>query len=173
MPSARLTEHLPHAPADMLALVTEIEKYPKFLNFVSGMRVIGGRQCTANGERFEAEMAVSYKMISESVRCIVEINEDAGTVKVSKADKSGPIKTLINDWTFYELSDGSTLVDLTVDVTLKAFPLNMLVKQKFGEASEKIMDAFKRRAAGQYKMIAASGIDVRREARAHGIKGFA
>ncbi len=173
MPSARLTEHLRHSPADMMDLVTSVEKYPEFLNFVAGLRIIGGRQCTATGERFEAEMAVSYKMISETVRCIVEINNDNGTVKVSKADKSGPIKTLLNDWTFYALPDGSTLVDLTVDVTLKAFPLNMLVKQKFGEASDKIMSAFKRRAAGQYKTVGDADLDVRKEAEVLGVKGFA
>ncbi len=173
MPSARLTEHLPHAPSDMMDLVTSVEKYPEFLNFVSGMRIVGGRDFTATGERFEAEMQVRYKMISETVRCLVEINNDAGTVKVAKADRSGPIKTLLNDWTFYAMPDGTTLVDLTVDVTLKAFPLNMLVKQKFGEASDQILSAFKRRAEGQYKKLGDSGLDVRKEAKALGVKGFA
>lgn len=173
MPSARLTEHLPHAPADMMDLVTSVEKYPEFLSFVSGMRIIGGKQCIANGERFEAEMAVRYKMITERVRCIVQTDTENGTVKVSKADKSGPIKALANDWTFYPMPDGTTLVDLTVDVTLKAFPLNMLVKQKFGDASDKILSAFKRRAAGQYRKLGDSGLDVRKEAKALGIKGFA
>ena len=173
MPGAHLTEHLPHTPDDMMDLVTSIEKYPEFLNFVSSMRIIGNKQCTANGEQFEAEMAVSYKMFTERVRCIVQTDNEARTVKVSKADKSGPIKTLTNDWTFHPMPDGTTLVDLTVDVSLKAFPLNMLVKQKFGEVSDKILSAFKRRAAGQYRKLDDSGLDVRKEAKALGIKGFA
>lgn len=172
MPSTRLTEHLPHTPDDMLDLVRSVENYPAFLNFVAGMRIIGARQCTPSGEQFEAEMAVSYKMISESVRCIVKIDDRARTVRVSKADKSGPIKTLLNDWTFYELPDGSTLVDLTVDVSLKAFPLNLLVKQKFGEASEKIMAAFKTRAAQQYAKIGDPALDVAAAVRSLGIKGL-
>jgi len=173
MPNARFTERLPHAPADMLDLVTSVEQYPEFLSFVAGLRVLGQKRCTPTGEIYEAEMAISYKMISENVRCIVEINSDAKTVRVRKADKSGPIKTLLNDWTFYELPDGSTLVDLVVDVTLKSMPLNFLVKQKFGEASEKIMAAFTRRAAQRYSTVGNEVIDVEKEAAALGLKGFA
>ena len=173
MPNARFTERLPHAPEDMLVLVTDVELYPEFLNFVAGLRILGEKRCTPTGETFEAEMAISYKMISESVRCIVEINTEAKTVRVRKADKSGPIKTLLNDWSFYELPDGSTLVDLIVDVTLKSMPLNFLVKQKFGEASEKIMAAFTRRAAQRYGKVGDATVDVKKEAAALGLKGFA
>jgi len=36
-----------------------------------------------------------------------------------------------------------------------------------------ILSAFKRRAAGQYRKLDDSGLDVRKEAKALGIKGFA
>lgn len=146
MPKAALQKHLPHGAKNLIDFVSDVEGYPKFINVISAIRILGPRTKNDNGERFEAEMAVSYKFFSERVRCVVDINYDAQTVIVRKSGDGGAIKTLINDWTFHTLSDGSTLVDFFVDVTLKSAPLNFLAKKKFGEVTEKIMDLFIRRA---------------------------
>ena len=147
----------------MLALVRDVESYPKFLSFVSGLRIIGKPHCTPAGESFEAQMAVRYKMISETVRCRVDIDTDKHQVRVRKANTSGPIKALVNDWSFHELLDGSTLIELKVDVTLKAMPLNFLVQQKFGAASEKILQAFRARADQLYESLGSDTLDIKAE----------
>lgn len=147
MPRAHLQEIMPFSPNDLMAMVTDVEKYPEFLNFVSSMRVLGPRVRNGDVESFDAQMNVSYKMVSESVRCTVTIDYANRKVVVRNSEKGGPIKTLINDWKFAELSDGRTVIDFMVDVTLKSFPLNLLASQKFGAVSDKIMSVFKQRAA--------------------------
>ncbi|MEE9347965.1 MAG: type II toxin-antitoxin system RatA family toxin [Robiginitomaculum sp.] len=153
MPKTVIRKRLAHSPADMMAFVTDIESYPKFINFISAIRIVGPRRATDNGERFNAEMTIRYKMISESFKCVVDIDNVNNRVKVTKADKSGAVKTLLNDWTFHELPDGSTLLDFVIDVTLKSMPLNFIAKQKFPEVSGKIMAVFERRAAQLSKKI--------------------
>ncbi|WP_017930535.1 SRPBCC family protein [Robiginitomaculum antarcticum] len=147
MPKAHLQEIMPYRPDDLLGMVTNVEQYPSFLNFVSSMRVLGPRERIGDIETFEAQMNVAYKMVSESVRCSVTIDYAKRSVIVRNSDKPGPLKTLINDWKFTELSDGRTVIDFMVNVTLKSFPLNLLAAQKFGSVTDKIMDIFKLRAA--------------------------
>lgn len=153
MPKANLQEILPYNADHLLEMVTDVESYPEFINFISGLRITSPRKRDGDIETFEAQMNVSYKMFTESVRCTVTINHAKKTVVVRNSDRPGPIKTLINDWTFTQLSDGSTVIDFFVDVTLKSFPLNMIASQKFGSVSEKMMAVFVRRAGHKLRKV--------------------
>lgn len=147
MPEKRLRKHLPHSAADLMRFVADVERYPEFINIISALRVLGGRKVLGDVEEFEAEMRVTYKFLSERVRCTVIQDNAAQTIIVRKAGQDGALKRLTNDWKFHTLSDGSTYLDFFVDVTLKAAPLNFLAAQKFDVVSEKIMDVFVARAA--------------------------
>ena len=153
MPKTRLQKHLPHSASDLIAFVSDVEGYAKFINVISAIRVIGPRKKTEHDETFEAEMAVSYKFLTERVRCTVQVDHQAQTVIVRKSGHGGAIKTLINDWSFHSLSDGTTLVDFYVDVTLKSAALNFLAKSKFAEITQRIMALFIRRAGQVCKTI--------------------
>ena len=143
MPSKHLTQRVRAAPDQVFDMVADVENYPKFINLISNLRITKKISDTD----FEAEAIVAYKMFRESFHSHIHIDREAGLIRVTKAKKGGAVKTLENKWRFHELSDGSTAVDFYVDVSLKAFPLNMIVKQKMGRASEVIMDAFVNRAA--------------------------
>lgn len=171
MPKAALQEILPYKTDQLLEMVTDVEAYPEFINFISGLRITSPRKRDGDVETFEAQMNVSYKMFTESVRCGVTIDHAKNTVVVRNSDRPGPLKTLINDWTFTELSDGSTVIDFFVDVTLKSFPLNMLAAQKFGSVSEKMMAVFVRRADYKLRKIEPdTKIDLVAEFKALGLK---
>ena len=146
MPKTRLQKHLPYSATDLIAFVSDVEGYAKFINVISAIRVIGPRKSTEHGESFEAEMAVSYKFLTERVRCTVNVDHQSQTVIVRKSGHGGAIKTLINDWAFHSLSDGTTVVDFYVDVTLKSAALNFLAKSKFADITKRIMALFIRRA---------------------------
>jgi len=124
-------------------MVADVENYPVFINLISNLRITKKISDTD----FEAEAIVAYKMFRETFRSLVHIDREKKYIHVSKAEKGGALKTLDNKWYFHELSDGSTAVDFHVEVSLKAFPLNILVSKKMGSASEVIMGAFERRAA--------------------------
>lgn len=142
MPSTRFTKHIRHSADDLLNLVSDVEEYPKFIDLISNLRITKKLSET----RFEAEAVVSYKTIRQQFISLIEVDNVEKSIRVSKAERGGAIKILDNRWAFHALSDGTTLVDFYVDVTLKAFPLNVLIKDKFAKASVDIMNAFEARA---------------------------
>ena len=143
MPSTHMTKRVRAAPDQVFDMVADVENYPKFINLITNLRITKKISETD----FEAEAIVAYKMFRETFHSHIHIDREVGLIRVTKAEKGGAVKTLENKWRFHELSDGSTAVDFYVDVSLKAFPLNMIVREKMGRAAEVIMAAFERRAA--------------------------
>lgn len=169
MPKTRLLRHVPHAPSDLLDFVSNIEGYPVFINLVSDVRRIGKPEIVGSKESFEAEMLVKYKFIRENVRCRVDIDHEAKTIRAQKSGRGGPVKVLDNQWVFHELSNGQTLVDFFVDVSLKAFPLNSLLATKFDDAAEHIMKLFMLKAAQTCPKVKARRIDLEDEKKRLGL----
>ena len=126
-----------------------MERYPEFINLLSDLRV---SKILSNTE-FEAEAIVSYKMIRETFRSHITADPEALKISVKKAEKGGIVKSLVNDWAFYRLKDGSSLVDVVVDVRLKALPLEFLLRDKFEKASVHIVNLFETRAGQNYPVM--------------------
>lgn len=159
MPSTSFTRHICHDAHQLLDMVANVEDYPTFINLISALRITKKISETD----FEAEAIVSYKMIRESFKSLVHVDREAKFIRVTKAEKGGAVKTLENTWRFHPLSDGSTAVEFYVDVSLKAFPLNMLIKDKMGKASDVIMNAFVARAAQVCRPVKSEGMDLAAE----------
>jgi len=159
MPSTQFTRHICHDADELLEMVADVENYPKFIGLISALRIT--KQISETD--FEAEAIVSYKMLRESFRSIVHIDRTNKFIRVRKAEKGGAVQTLENTWRFHPLSDGTTAVEFYVDVSLKAFPLNMLIKEKMAKASDVIMGAFEKRAAQVCKPIESTGLDFNAE----------
>lgn len=166
MPSTHLIRRVCAAPDDVFDMVADVESYPKFINLISALRIT--KQISETD--FEAEAIVAYKMLRENFRSHIHIDRASRLISVGKAEAGGAVKTLKNTWKFYELSDGSTAVDFYVDVSLKAFPLNLLIREKMGRASEVIMAAFERRAAQICAPVGEKGLDLTAEYRALGLE---
>ena len=165
MPTASFTRHICHDADDLLEMVANVEDYPKFINLISALRITKKLSETD----FEAEAVVAYKMIRESFKSLIHIDREKKFIRVSKAEKGGAVKTLENTWTFHPLSDGSTAVEFFVDVSLKAFPLNMLIREKMDKASDVIMNAFVARAAQVCKPVKSDGLDLAAEYKTLGL----
>lgn len=142
MPKAHLIRRIRNAPEGLFDLVSDVENYPEFINLISALRITKKLSET----EFEAEAVVAYKMISETFRSHVIADREALKIEVKKAEKGGAVKSLLNSWNFYSLKDGSTLVDVVVDVRLKAMPLEFLLRDKFEKASIHIVNVFETRA---------------------------
>jgi coenzyme Q-binding protein COQ10 len=156
MPSTSFTRHICHDPDELLEMVANVEDYPVFINLISALRITK----QLNETDFEAEAVVAYKMIRERFKSLIHIDRENRFIRVTKAQKGGAVKTLENSWKFHALEDGSTLVEFYVEVSLKAFPLNMLIRDKMGRASEVIMNAFVARAAQVCKPVKSEDIDL-------------
>lgn len=123
-------------------MVADVENYPEFIDLISALRITKKLSET----EFEAEAIVSYKMLRENFISKVTIDPEANRISVTKAEKGGAVKTLLNTWQFHPIEDGSTVVDVLVDVKLKAMPLEFLLREKFAKASTHIMNLFETRA---------------------------
>ena len=159
MPSASFTRHIRHDADELLEMVANVEDYPTFINLISVLRITK----QVSDTDFEAEAVIAYKMIRESFKSLIHIDRGKKFIRVSKAEKGGAVKTLNNTWKFHSLSDGSTAVEFYVDVALKAFPLNMLIREKMDKASDVIMNAFVDRAAQVCKPVKTDGLDLAAE----------
>ena len=166
MPKVHLQRRMRHSPEDMLALVADVPGYPEFINLVSSVRILKKENFSPTHERITADVGIAYKFISEQFRSHVNVDKDAKTLRVERAGHGGAVKSLRNDWHFIELKDGSTLIDFRLDVRLKAAPLEFLIKQKFGKATNQIMGAFETRAGQICTLVGDADYDFRAEAKA-------
>lgn len=171
MPAASLMQRVRHRPADIMTLVADVENYSRFIPLFSALRVRKRTAITDHHERFEAEAVIAYKFISETFRSVVDVHTDKCEIHVTKADKGGAVKSLDNDWVFYELSDGSTLVDFNVNVRLKAYPLELLARDKFPKVANKIMGLFINYAAQNCELVGGDTIDLEAEMSRLGLSG--
>lgn len=169
MPQAALLQHVPHAPADVLALVAGVERYPDFISLISAARITKRLPSRAGTEKFEADAVIAYKFISETFGSLVSVDHNVRTISVTKSNRGGAVKSLSNNWIFHPLSDGSTLVDFDVDVRLKAFPLEMLAREKFDKVAKKIMSYFIDHARATLPIIGDDTLNIPAEARALGL----
>jgi len=163
MPKTRIRKRVRHAPDEMLQFVTDVEKYPEFINFVSTVHVLKREKISADIERFSADVAAQYKFIRETFRSHVTINRAEKTLEIKRDGHGGAVRTLRNDWKFIELADGSTLIDFSIDVKLKVAVLDFLIRQKFQKATTHMIDVFERRAAQVCKVVGDEGFDLPRK----------
>lgn len=159
MPSTKFIRRIHHDSEELLEMVANVEDYPKFINLISALRITK----QLNETDFEAEAVVSYKMLRENFKSLIHIDRVNKIIRVTKAERGGAVKTLENVWKFHSLSDGTTAVEFYVDVSLKAFPLNMLIREKMSKTSEIVMTAFEERAAKVCAPVQGSDLDLTAE----------
>ncbi len=157
-------------PADLVKLVSNVEAYPEFINLLSAVRVTDRESIGDGVERFEAQAMVSYKFIREQFHSVVTVDHGKNTINVAKADRSGAVKDLKNEWVFHELSDGSSLVDFFVKVSLKAFPLELMLRDKFDRAGEHIMKLFEVKASQTFPVVGDPDLNLKQELERLGLR---
>jgi len=165
MPKAHLIRRIRNDPQELYDLVADVEKYPEFINLLSALRITK----TISETEFEAEAVVAYKMIRETFRSHITADKENLKISVRKAEKGGIVKALLNDWTFYPLKDGSCLVEVVVDVKLRALGLDFLLRDKFAKASTHIVNVFETRARQQLKKTGGPKYDFKAEMKALGL----
>lgn len=141
---------LPYAPAELYALVTEVERYPEFLPWCAGLRVL-----KREGEgRMLAEMLVRYKSFTEKFTSRIVMTppkgKAAGKVEVELVE--GPFHHLVNRWEFHPHEKGTEMV-FFIDFALNSSLLQTLLGGFFGSAFKKMVAAFQARAEATCKRV--------------------
>jgi coenzyme Q-binding protein COQ10 len=147
MPMFNSTRRVKHSPAEMYALVADVEKYPQFLPLCEGLTVRRRTPREGGGEVVLADMTVGYKAIRETFTSRVTL--DPANLKILVEYVDGPFRYLENRWSFRPLDSGSE-VGFFISYEFASRMLGLLMGAMFDKAFHKFAEAFEKRADAIY-----------------------
>ncbi|MDF1734296.1 MAG: type II toxin-antitoxin system RatA family toxin [Minwuia sp.] len=142
MPKHSETRVLPHTPEQMYSLVADIGRYPEFLPWCVGARIV--RQ---SEREVLADLLIGFKVFRERFRSKVDLEPAALTIDVAYVE--GPMRYLENHWHFRPHPDGCE-VDFRVDFEFRSLLLRKAIEPLFHEAVRRMVAAFEKRALTLY-----------------------
>lgn len=140
MPFHSESRILPYTADLMYAVVSDVDKYPEFLPWVTGLRIVR----RISDRVFDAEMRVGFSGINERYTSRVTLDPEARTVDVVQVD-GGPFRQLENHWRFKPKGDICD-VDFSIAFEFRSPLLNMVAGKAFERVMMKMADAFEARA---------------------------
>lgn len=141
MPTHAEKKILRYSPEQMFDLVADVRRYPEFLPWCVGARVL-----SRNDEELIADLTIGFKMFRETFRSRVALDRP-GHIHV--AYENGPFRYLNNHWRFHPAPQGCE-VDFFVDFEFRSRILQMAIGVVFNEAVRLMVRAFERRALVLY-----------------------
>jgi len=132
---------LPYSPEAMFDLVADVERYPEFLPWCTGVRVF-----RRDGNVLFADLMVGFKMVRETFTSKVTL---ARPDRIDVEYLRGPFRHLNNHWLFVP-QDGGCLIDFYIDFEFRSRLLQKLMGTLFNEAVRRMVGAFESRAHALY-----------------------
>jgi ribosome-associated toxin RatA of RatAB toxin-antitoxin module len=132
----------PHSPAQMFALVEDIERYPEFLPWVSRAELLERRDNEVIGRLEMHRAGVTEKF---TTRNVLDPPREITLQLVS-----GPFRTLEGRWTFENIADRGTRVSLFVRFEFSNSVLALLLTRSFERNCTDLLNAFVARARKVY-----------------------
>lgn len=142
MPRHAERRPLRYSPEQLFDLVADVDRYPEFLPWCTGVRV---RQRSET--LLIADLVIGFKGISERFTSRVEL--DRPNLEINVSYEKGPFKYLKNHWKFERAEDGC-VVDFFVEFEFRSKILEKLIGMVFTEAVRKMVAAFESRADSLY-----------------------
>jgi ribosome-associated toxin RatA of RatAB toxin-antitoxin module len=138
---------VPYTPAQMFALVEDFERYPEFLPWVSGAKLLSRKDAELVG-RLDMEWLGIKEHFTTRNHLLAPTQMDMQLVE-------GPFKQLQGAWRFTAICDAAgvprgTRVDLNLQFEFKSTMLEMLLGKVFEASCGSLVDAFIKRAKAQY-----------------------
>ncbi len=147
MPVHRVTRILPYTPAQLADLVADVEAYPRFVKWVSSMRVWNRREEAAGVSIVDAEAAVGFAFLRE--RFSTWVRHDRNLPRVEVGLLRGPFRHLKNRWDFHAEPAGTRL-EFMIDFAFKSSILNAMLHANFDLAVGKLIESFEAEAERRY-----------------------
>ena len=147
MPTHAEKRLLRYTPQQMFDLVADVGRYPEFLPWCVGARVISGDE-----KKLVADLTIGFKMFRETFRSQVTLDRP-GHVQVEYLN--GPFRYLNNQWLFDPEPSGCR-VSFWVDFEFRSRILQMAIGAVFDQAVRLMVNAFLKRARDKYGLPAAT-----------------
>ena len=141
MPTHAEERLLRYRPEQLFDLVADVERYPEFLPWCAGVRVI-----QRDDAMILADMLVGFKMVRERFTSRVSLSPPH---RIDVAYLDGPFRYLDNHWIF-KLRDGGCLIDFYIDFEFRSRILRAVMGPLFNEAVRRMVAAFETRAGKLY-----------------------
>ena len=136
------TRTVPYSADHMYAVVADVDRYPQFLPWCMGLRVLS-RQHDGAREVITAEMLVGFKAFRERYTSRIVLDPVARTIAVTQTQ--GVFRYLRNDWAF--APDGERCqVNFAIEFEFKNRLLGAIAGQAFAHVLTRMSDAFEARA---------------------------
>lgn len=137
---------LPYTPEQLFTLVGDVEAYPLFVPWITGMRTWNAVEA---GEisSVDAEAQVGFSFLREKFATRVRRDRVALSVDVSLL--YGPFKRLSNQWRFTPHAQG-TDIQFVIDFAFKSRMLDALLAANMDRAADKLIACFEARADQLY-----------------------
>jgi ribosome-associated toxin RatA of RatAB toxin-antitoxin module len=135
---------MPYTPAQLLALVQDVSRYPDYLP-----GCVGASVQSHDGNCMRAELRFRFAGLTESFLTENTLlpAETAAPQCLQMRLLRGPFKSLSGEWRFQPLGDTACKVSLMVALDWGAFSPGRLLTPHMARAVDDIMRAFKDRAA--------------------------
>ncbi|MFT8242700.1 type II toxin-antitoxin system RatA family toxin [Roseomonas sp. BN140053] len=141
MPTHAEKKLLRYTPEQMFDLVADVRRYPEFLPWCVGARVVSQTE-----KELIADLTIGFKMFRETFRSRVTLDRPQ---HVQVEYLTGPFRYLNNQWHFRPAPDGTAL-EFFVDFEFKSRLLQAVIGTVFNEAVRLMVRAFERRAMALY-----------------------
>lgn len=129
----------------MFALVADVDRYPEFLPWCVGLRIIEENK---NAGTLTADMIVAYKVFRERFRSRVQLDPEGKRIEAAYVD--GPFRNLENRWRFTDKPEGGSVIDFEIAFEFKNFLLQATAQAVFDKAFSRMSEAFVKRADEVY-----------------------
>ena len=142
MPSHSESRVLPYKPEFIYAIVSDVERYPEFVPWCAGLRILARRNTTC-GEVLLAETLVGYKALRERYISRVELEPHR---RIDVAQTEGPFRQLENHWRFAPAGGECCRVDFSIKFEFKSRILGRVAGAALGLVMMQMTNAFEARA---------------------------
>jgi len=133
---------VPYTPAEMFALVDDIESYPGFLPWCSGTQVL-----ERNDDEVRATISLSKSGVNQSFTTCNRIQKNK---MIEMRLVEGPFKHLQGYWGFDPLGENGCKVSLDLEFEFAGRVLDMVVGPVFSQVANSLVDSFQKRAVDVY-----------------------
>lgn len=160
MPQFTTKRIVTHSPAQMFALVADVERYPEFLPLCESLVVRARDTDAAGNDRISCRLTVGYGLVRETFTTQVTLQRAEQRIAVRYLE--GPFRKLDNIWNFRGhpvdgLAGGpmgcpsGCEVEFFIDYEFRSLPLQLLMGAMFDRAFRKFSAAFEARADEIYR----------------------
>ncbi|MDE2182135.1 MAG: type II toxin-antitoxin system RatA family toxin [Alphaproteobacteria bacterium] len=130
---------VPYTAETMYAVVADMEKYPQFLPWCTGLKILSRESQNV----LRVDMQVGFGGLHESYTSRVTLNPQARTIDITQVH--GPFRVLDTHWRFTP-TEGGSRVDFSISFDFKSRLLNAVAGAAFERVLFKMTEAFEGRA---------------------------